>query len=197
MKNIQESTEFFKEMCPGIASQLSEALTELTSDEIKVEFSSVRTFEQSRVFVGVDERCFGTYMDFKKTGNNLEGIVAVIFPVSSTKVMIELLLKRYLGEMDREKVDDGMRLSVFKEATNIIASTYIAGMANALRIKIKTEMPKFACFDSLDMIRPTLLRSYSELDSLVSIGEFKIYRESKDLPSLKGALLLFFSRSGE
>ncbi|MEK7275010.1 MAG: hypothetical protein AAB110_07115 [Candidatus Desantisbacteria bacterium] len=194
MKNIQESAEFFKEIGPGIASQLSETLTRLTSEEIRVEFSSVRTFEQSRVFVGVDERCFGTYMDFKKTGNNLEGIVAVIFSVSSSKIMIELLLKRYLGGLDMEKVDNEMRLSIFKEAANIIASTYIAGVANALRIKIKTEVPKFACFDSVDMIRPTLLRSYSELDSLVSIGEFKIYRESKDLPSLKGALLLFFSR---
>lgn len=194
MKSIQERTGFFKKIGHEIALQISVSLTEITAEEIVVEFSDVRTFEQSRVFVGVEEKCFGTYMDFRKMDDNLEGIVVVIFPVSSTKILIELLLNRYLGSMDTEKIDHKIKLSAFKEVANIITSTYIGGMANILGTKIKTGVPKFVCFDGVELIRPVLLRSYSELDSLMSIGEFKISVKNKEFHPLKGALLLFLGR---
>jgi len=209
MKNLntslKERTRLFKKIGPGIALEMSKALQKLSLEKIKVEFSSVRTFEQSKVFVDVGEKCFGSYMNFKSPRDKIEGIAVAIFPLSSTKKLIELLLRRYLGKLDRETTDHKMKLSAFKEAVNILLLTYITGVADALKVKIDMDVPKFVCFRNVKFIKPDLLRRYSQLDSLISVGQFGItveprFRERERenrvrlaIHLLKGALLLFFS----
>ena len=172
--NLKERTDFFRKVGPSVALEMIKALQNLTGEKIKVEFSGVQTFEQSKVFVDVGEKCFGSYVNFRTPEDNLEGIAVAVFPVSSAKTLIELLFKRYLGKRDKETIDDEMKLSAFKEADNILLSTYIKGVANALKVKLETGVPKFVCSRNIKFIRPTLLKSYSNLESLASVGQFKI-----------------------
>jgi len=146
--NLKKRAGFFKEIGPSIAREMSKALRNLTAEKIKVEFSSVRTFDQSTVFVDVEEKCFGSCLNFKTSSpvrgslsNQVQGVVVAIFPLSSTRTLIELLLKRYLNESDRETIDDKMRLSAFKETVNILILTYITGLANALEVELKMGVP--------------------------------------------------------
>ena len=71
---------------------MSEALQKLTAEEIKVEFSSVETFEQNAIFVETNEKCFGSYVSFKSSKilpawgqGKLKGVVVAIFPLAGTK----------------------------------------------------------------------------------------------------------------
>jgi len=206
--NFKERTRFFKKIGPGIASEMSKALQKLSLEKIKVEFSSVRTFEQSTVFVDVGEKCFGSYVNFRSQKEKLEGIAVAIFPLSSTKTLTELLLKRFFRNPDKEAKDHKMKLSAFKEGVNILLLSYITGVANALKVKVEMDIPKFVSFRNIEFIKPALLRRYSQLDSLVSVGQFSITscksrsygggmaktgRTPLLSPLLKGALLLFIN----
>jgi len=214
MKNLntglKERTKLFKKIGPGIALEMSKALQKLSTEKIKVEFSSVRSFEQSKVFVDVGEKCFGSYVSFKSLRDKLEGIAVAIFPLSSTKTLTELLLKRFFRNPDKEAKDHKMKLSAFKEGVNILLLSYITGVANALKVKVEMGIPKFVSFRNIEFIKPALLRRYSQLDSLFSVGQFSVtscksrsygggYGMAKTgrtpllSPLLKGALLLFFS----
>jgi len=179
--NLKDRTGFFKEIGPGIAREMSKALQNLTAEKIKVEFSSVQTFNESSVSVDVKEKCFGSYVNFTSSSpsrgslsNRVQGVVVAIFPLSSTKTLIELLLKRYLKKSDKETIDYETKLSAFKETVNILILSYITGLANALEVKLKTSVPKFACFRNVEFIRSSFSRSYSKSDSLVSVGQFNI-----------------------
>lgn len=200
--NLKERTGFFKEIGPGIAQEMSKSLENLTAEKIKVEFSSVQAFDEGSVSVDVKEKCFGSYVNFTSSrpvrgslSNRVQGVVVAIFPVSSTRTSIELLLKRYLKKSDKETIDYKMKLSAFKETTNILILSYITGLANALEIKLKIGVPKFACFRNVEFMRSSLSRSYSKSESLVSVGQFRISGGMTRFHLLKGALLLFFSRT--
>lgn len=176
----KDRTEFFKEIGPDIAHKMSEALQKLTAEKIKVEFNSVETFEQNVISVDMPEKCFGSYLSFKNPietpvfdGDKFEGIVLAAFPVSSAKTLTELLLKRYLHK-DRKKIDDKLKLSAFKEAVSILLMTYIAEVANALKVKLQTGVPKFNCFRDVELSKPALLRKDISKGSLVSVGQFNI-----------------------
>jgi len=199
--NLKERAGFFKEIGPSIAREMSKALQNLTGEKIKVEFSSIQTFDESGVSLDVEEKCFGSYVNFKTSSpvrgplsNQVQGVVVAIFPLFSTRTLIELLLKRYLNESDRETIDDKMKLSAFKETVNILILTYITGLANALEIKLKMGVPKFGCFRNVEFIRRSLSRGYSKSDSLVSVGQFNIcggvpYSSGS---SIKGRFIIVF-----
>jgi len=197
---LKSRTDFFREIGPDIARQMSEALQKLTAESIKVEFSSVETFEQNAVFVETNEKCFGSYVSFKSPKaiptldeGNLEGVLVAVFPLASTKTLTTLLSKRYLKKADKEKIEDKLKLSAFKEAVNILVLTYIAGVANALKVKMEMGMPKFACFhNSVEFMKHTSLRGDPKPEDLVSVGQFKITSEIKDLPPIKGRFIIVF-----
>ncbi len=209
--NLEERTKLFKKIGPGIAGEMSKALQKLSLEKIKVEFSSVRTFEQSTISVDVGEKCFGSYVNFKSPRDKLEGIAVAIFPLASTKTLTELLLKRYIKKLDKETTNHEMKLSAFKEGVNILLLSYITGVANALKVKVEMSIPKFVSFRNIEFMKPALLRRYSQLDSLVSVGQFSINScKSKSYRGggygmaktgrtpllshlLKGALLLFIN----
>ncbi len=179
--NLENRTEFFKKIGPDAAEKMSKALQNLTGEDIKVEFSSVETFEQNAVSVETNEKCFGSYLSFTSSTSipalgqgNFEGIVVAAFPMASTKTLTELLLKRYLKKPNKEKADDTMKLSAFKEAVNILVLTYIAEVANTLKVKLQTGVPKFACFRNVELSKPALLTDGLSQDSLVSVGQFSI-----------------------
>ncbi len=179
--NLENRTEFFKKIGPDAADKMSKALQNLTSEDIKVKFSSVETFEQNTVSVETNEKCFGSYLSFTSSTSiptlgqgNFEGIVVAAFPMASTKTLTELLLKRYLKKPNKEKADDTMKLSAFKEAVNILVLTYIAEAANTLKVKLQTGVPKFACFRNVELSKPALLTDDLSQDSLVSVGQFSI-----------------------
>jgi len=205
---LESRTDFFKKIGPDIACQMSEALQKLTGEEINVEFSSVETFEQNAVFVETNEKCFGSYISFKSpkaipalAQSKLEGIVIAVFPLSSAKVLTELLLKRYLKKTNEEKIDNKLKLSAFKEAINILVLTYIAEVANALKVKIDTGVPKFTSFSNIELSKPTLLKDDLNCDSLVSVGQFSVsacnkrtYGEGKEPSSspIKGRFIIVY-----
>ncbi|MFB0555597.1 MAG: hypothetical protein ACETWQ_20010 [Phycisphaerae bacterium] len=67
-----------------------------------------------------------------------------------------------------------MKLSAFKEAVNILVLTYITEVANTLKVKLQTGVPKFACFRNVELSKPALLTNGLSQDSLVSVGQFSI-----------------------
>jgi len=183
---LESRTDFFKNIGPDIAQKMSKALQNLTGEDIKVEFSCVETFEQNAISVETNEKCFGSYLSFASStfvptlgDGNLEGIVVAAFPVTSTKILTDLLLRRYLKQPNKEKADGMMRLSAFKEAVNILVLTYIAEVANALKVKLQTGVPKFASFRNVELSKPALLRDDLSQDSLVSVGQFNISAGNK------------------
>jgi len=215
--NLKEKTGFFKEIGSSVAGEMSKALQNLTGEKLEIEFISTQTFDEGRVSIDIEEKCFGSYVSFTSSNpirgslsKRMRGVVLAIFPLSSTRTLIELLLKRYLGKLDKEKIDYEMKLSAFKETANILVLTYITGLANALKVKLKMGVPKFVCSRNVEFIRSSLSSSCSNSDSLVSVGQFRItvesgFRESACAqepcqtallrPLSKGALLLFFSRT--
>jgi len=191
--NLENRTEFFKKIGQDAAEKMSKALQNLTGEALKVEFSSVETFKRNAVSVETNKKCFGSYLSFTSSssipvlgGSNLEGIVVAAFPVAGTKTLTELLLGRYIKKRNKEKADGTMKLSAFKEAVNILVLTYIAEAANALKVKLQTGVPKFACFRNVELSKPALLTDGLSQDSLVSVGQFSInvtntksYREAR------------------
>ena len=178
----KERTGIFKKIGPGIARDINKALQALASEKIIVEFTGVQTFDQSSLVVDVGERCFGSYVNFKSSEDNLEGIAVAIFPLSSTKSLTELLLKRYLKRHEEKVADHSMKLSAFKEGVNILLMTYITGISNALKVKVETDVPKLVSLHNLKFIKSALFRRDSRSDSLISLGQFKITVEkSKNL----------------
>lgn len=205
--NFKERTRFFKKIGPGIAGEMSKALRKLSLEKIKVEFSSVRTFEQSTISVDVGEKCFGSCVNFRSPSNKLEGIAVAIFPRASIKTLIELLLRRYIKKLDKETTDHKMKLSAFKEGVNILLLIYITGVANALKVKIEMDVPKFTYFHDIKFMKTTLLKKYSNLDSLISIGQFRItscnsktcvegrdenWPKSSSISSIKGRFIIVY-----
>ena len=172
---------FFKKIGPHIAKQMSEALQKLTHEKIQVEFNSIQTFESPQVEIDIKEKCFGSYVKFVSPKVSIKGIVMAVFPVSSAKNLTELLLKRY----SKETEDARLKLSAFKEGVNILVLTYITEVANALKVKLKMSIPKFLCSHNLEFMK-------SAPDGLVSVGQFRITREMKEVSSIKGRFVVVF-----
>jgi len=202
--DFKERKDFFKKIGTQVALEMSKGLQNLTAEKLNVGFSNIRTFEQDTLFVDVREKCFCLYANFRspsqgkcspsyREGDTLQGIIAAIFPLSSTKTLIELLLKRYLGRLERETIDSGMKLSAFKEAANIMILTYITGIANALKVKLEIGKAKFVCFRNVEFIKPSLLKSHSNLDCFLSVGQLRITGGVTNFHLLKGAILFFLS----
>lgn len=202
--NLKERTGLFKRIGSSVAGEMSQALQNLTGEKLEVEFIGIQTFDESRVFVDVEEKCFGSYVSFTSSSpirsslsKRMRGVVVAIFPPSSTKTLIELLLKRYFGRSDKETIDHKMKLSAFKETANILVLTYITGLANALKVKLRTGVPKFVCFRNVEFVGSTLKRRFSESDSLVSLGQFGI-KVAKNIPdysftsSIEGRFIIIF-----
>ncbi len=202
--NLKERTEFFKKIGSSVAGEMSKALQNLTGEKLEVAFIGTQIFDEGRVFIDVEEKCFGSYMNFTSSSppggllsNQARGVVVAGFPLSSTRTLTELLLKRYLNKSNRQTIDYEMKLSAFKEVVNILILTYISGLANTLRIELKMSVPKFTCFRNVEFMRRSLSRGYWKSDSLVSVGRFNICGGGDPALGslLKGALLLFFSRT--
>ncbi len=197
---LENRTDFFKKLGPDIARQMSEALQKLTAEEIKVEFSSIETSEQNAIFVETNEKCFGSYVTFKSPKavpamgqGNLEGVIVAVFPLASTQTLTALLSKRYIKKPDKEKIDDKLKLSAFKEAANILVLTYITAVANALKVKMEMSVPKFASFrNNVEFTKHASLRNHSGPEDLVSVEQFKITGRIKGLPPIKGRFIIVF-----
>jgi len=202
--NLKEKTGFFKEIGSSVAGEMSKALQNLTGEKLEIEFISTQTFDEGRVSIDIEEKCFGSYVSFTSSNpirgslsKRMRGVVLAIFPLSSTRTLIELLLKRYFGRSDKETIDHKMKLSAFKETANILVLTYITGLANALKVKLRTGVPKFVCFRNVEFVGSTLKRRFSESDSLVSLGQFGI-KVAKNVPdysftsSIEGRFIVIF-----
>ena len=171
--NLENRTEFLGEIGPQIASQMTKALQGLTAEEIKVEFGGVQAFEDDKVFVNVEEKCFGSFVNFRSPEAQLDGVVVLFFPLSSAEVLTRLLLKRYLDNRE-EKTDSKMKLSAFREATHILLANYIAVIANALAIKFQTSVPRFVRFHNFEFLRPGFLDGRSGSGGSACTGQFGI-----------------------
>lgn len=196
MKNFNNNLEkriiYFNKIGPSIAQEMSKALQTLTIEPIEVKFDKVQTFEQSTLFIDVGEKCFGSHVIFKSSPDSFEGIALAVFPLSSTKILIELLLERYLKKLDNLTIDHKMKLSAFKEALNILLLTFLTGIANALKIKLKMNVPKFASFQNIEFVRPDLFKKYPKIKGLISVGQFNITSREKDKEKIKCGLLLIY-----
>lgn len=171
---VEDRVGFFQKIGPQIASQMTEALQKLTAEKIQVEFGGVQTFDEGKVLIDIGEKCFGSFVKFRCPEAELEGVVVLFFPLSSVEVLTKLLLKRYLGQSDKEEIGPEIKLSAFKEAFNILLSTYTTGIANALKVKLETSMPKFVRFRNFEFLKPGFLEKHSGPDSSPCIGQFGI-----------------------
>ncbi len=172
---VEDRIELLTRIGPDIARQMTEALQKLTAEEIKVEFGGVQAFEEGKVLIDAGDKCFGSFVNFRCSEAELDGLVVIFFPLSSTMALTELLLKRYLGQSDKkEEICPEIKLSAFKEAFNILLSTYIAAIANTLGVKLQTSVPKFVRFRNFEFLRPGFLGSRSGPDSSACIGQFAI-----------------------
>ncbi len=172
--NLENRTEFLGEIGPQIASQMTETLQKLTAEKIKVEFGGVQAFEDDKISVEVEEKCFGSFVNFRSPEAQLDGVVVLFFPLSSAEVLTRLLLKRYLDNRGEEKTDSKMKLSAFREATHILLANYIAVIANALAIKFQTSVPKFVRFHNFNFLKPGFMKSRLGPGSSACIGQFGI-----------------------
>jgi chemotaxis protein CheY-P-specific phosphatase CheC len=94
---------------------------------------------------------------------------------------------RHTGETSK------LKLSAFKEAVNILVLTYINGIANALKVRMKMSMPKFACFhNSVEFMKHASLRGNPRPEDMVSVGQFKITSEIKNQPPINGRFIIVF-----
>ncbi len=180
----KDKVGFINRIGPTIACQMTNALRELTAEKIKVEFGGVQTFEDGKVSVDVEEKCFGSFVNFRCPEAELDGVVVLFFPLSSAEVLTRLLLKRYFGKHGEEKIDSRMKLSAFKEATHILLANYIAVIANALKVKLQISMPEFVRFRNFEFLRPGFLEKHSGVDSSPYIGQFGITGESSVINGL-------------
>jgi chemotaxis protein CheY-P-specific phosphatase CheC len=122
----------------------------------------------------------------------LEGIVVAVFPLTSTKFLTELSLKQYLKKV-KDRLDSTMKLSVFKEAANIMVLTYINAVANALKVKIEMNIPKFACFrNGVEFMKQTSRDDNSNSANTVSVGQFRITGKTRNLSPIKGCFIIVF-----
>lgn len=173
---LEKRMGIIKMIGPDLASQIGNALRKLTAENIKVEYKNAQVYKQNKISIDTDKTCFGSYVNFISPENDFEGIVMAIFSLDSSNILTDLLLRKYLDKWGKEKIDDKMRLSAFKEAVNIMISTYITGVANALKYKLSADMSRFICFNNMDFIKPALLK-YSKTDNMVSVGQFNIAGE--------------------
>jgi len=193
---LKESTDLLARIGPRVARKMSKALQSLTAGELKVEFGNIETFEQSAASIDVGEKCFGSCVKFRGPGDDLQGAVTALFPRSSVRILIELLLKRYLGNSGKETVDDQMKLSTFKEATNILLLTHITEIANSLKVRLQPDVPEFLCFDGVRVIEPGRSSDHSTSHSAVSVADFRI-TGGRSRHLIKGIFLLFLTRSSK
>lgn len=189
MKKLNNSpkkqTSFFEKLGPRIAVKMTEALQKLTAEPVTVAYTKFQTFEERKVFVDTGEKCFGSFVYFKSAKNKLDGIVVAAFPISGTKALIGLLLKRYLGTSGKPNADRKMKLSAFKEAVNILLLTYTGEIANSLKARLKTGVPKFACFRNVEFMKPSAFAGYSEAENTISVGQFTIHAPCNSLKNSK------------
>ena len=188
---LENRIEFFQKIGPDIAHKMTEALQRLTAKKIKVQFSGVQAFEEDKILVDAGEKCFGSFVRFSRPEAELEGIVVIFFPLSSSEMMTRLLLKHQLNNKNRETTDSKMKLSAFREATHILLATYIAAIANGLGVKLQTTIPKFVGFHNFEFLKPGLLMGSSKIDNTACIGKFGITGPGED-SVIKGLFISAF-----
>jgi chemotaxis protein CheY-P-specific phosphatase CheC len=179
--DLNERTKFLNKIGPEIAREMTATLQKLTAEDIKVEFGGVQTFKQSKLLVDIGEKCFGSYVSFKDPEGAFEGIVVAVFSSSGSKILTDLLLKRFSNR------NHEMKLSAFKETVAILVMTYVTEIANTLKLKLKTSAPKFVRFRNIEFARSALLRDYPE--NSVSVEQFRIGGEGK-ASSIKGRFII-------
>ena len=172
--SVNNRAELLQEIGPGIARQMTEVLQKLTAEKIEVKFGAVQTLEENKVLVDIGEKCFGSFVNFSCPETELEGVAVLFFPLSSIEVLTKLLLKRYLGKLGGGEADSKIKLSAFKEATNILLTGYISAIANTLEMKFRTSVPKFVRFRNFEFLRPGLVQGCSRPDRSACIGQFGI-----------------------
>ena len=183
----RERIGLLSRVSPEIAQDIGRALKKLTNTDIRVNFSGIRSFNDKSLIIETGEKCFGAYMRFKDCKGDFEGIILAIFPVSAIKVLLKLLIRRYSGKLNKEKINERLKLSAFKEAANIIISRYISGVANMMNCRFNTGVPEFVCFTDIEFVRPALLKTYKT----VSMEQFSIKGEGSTAP-VRGRFVIVF-----
>ena len=74
-----------------------------------------------------------------------------------------------------------------------------------MKVNLKMSVPKFVCFENVEIARYTLLREHSKSDSLISVGQFiitdadeeeekraKFMPEYSSTSSMKGRFVIVF-----
>lgn len=166
----RDRVEFFNRIGPDIAHQMTNVLQKLTGENIKVEFGTIQIFEEGKVVIDTGDKCFGSSLNFRCPEAELDGVAVMFFPLSSTRILTESLLKHFLGQSDKEEVGPEIKLSAFKETLSILLSTYATGIANALNVKLETSVPKLVGFRNVEFAKSTLLDRPSNSESMISVG---------------------------
>ena len=193
---LKSKVRFCEEVGPDIAKRMSRALQGLLDQPVEVEFRGVESFRQQSILLETTQKCFGSFSRFSDSAGNIRGVVTVFFPLSSTKALTELLIRRYFASRKKEIAGPEMKLSAFQEAANILMSTHIAGIADALNLRLHHSIPKLVHFAHLELLRHKFLANPSDAEDSASIGQFSIKGASNTTGarrlSIKGRFIIAF-----
>ena len=171
---VADKSELLQHTGDRMALELTRALRLLTAHDIAVRFSGIETFERDNLVVDIQEKWFGCWARFRIPGSSTRGALAVIIPVSSAKSLIRLLQRRYRLKGSPSDAYHKLKLSGFREVINILLATYISGLANAMEIKIDTEVPRFVSGGNLAFMKSGVPVSGSDSDGTMSVQQFAI-----------------------
>ena len=194
---LKSKVQLCEEVGPRIAERMRRALHEILGQPIEVEFAGVQVCEQRSILLEPTEKCFGALAHFTDPAGHIKGVVTVFFPLSSAKALVESLTRRYLGRRRKPIAEPEMKLSAFKEATNILMSTHIGGIAEALNLKLNHSMPRLVHLAHLELPRRRFSEGQLGADEEAVIGQFSIEGTAATTgtedPRINGRFVIVFS----
>lgn len=185
-ESMNERELLFERLALTSSKKITDALSELTGEKTFVEFCEVKyaKVEEKTLIIDANERCFGVYSTVSQP---VKAVATVFFPARTISKLLALVRKRY-GQ--KNGFSHEMRLSAFKEISNIIVSTYLSEFGNLLNAKVVSSPPKLIYFKTVTLAKNVSSKNPLKTSNLVLIGKF---HEASN--TVEGKLVLIFDLS--
>lgn len=161
---------FLKIAKSGIAS-VSQSLEMMASNRLSLDIlwaGSVPTPRLSEIAGDPESIVVGVYMP---VNGDIPGHALVIFPVQSALLLVDLLTDQPAGTVIEL---NEMEISVVKEITNIITSSYISSIADYYQATLMPDPPMLAVDMAAAIVDNVLLSSgYVDAETLSIVTRFR------------------------
>ncbi|MHC1635332.1 MAG: chemotaxis protein CheC [Candidatus Methanospirareceae archaeon] len=138
--------------------------------------------EPERIVAGILLRLEGEF----------SGYMHILFPEESALAIVDILLKRAIGETRREDMEREMEKSVLKEVGNILTSSFCNALSDFLNISFLPSTPSFALDMEGSMLENIIVAMVKREES-EKIIMFRCDFEIRD-KKIRGCILFFPSR---